>query len=108
MRTDGMLTVLDLQNCGAPDERFARGNPLIPVRPKWRVTRYFRTQIMTYKSDVVRGNILYSAFDLLRMSFHSLRHRHDVEVEDDGAPLSPVSPETLFPQSGVNGVLIEN
>jgi hypothetical protein len=107
MKTDGMLTVVDLQSCEVPDARLVKGEPLISVRPRWRVTRYLRTQILAYKSDVFRGNILYSAFDLLRMSVHSLRHRHDVAPEDDGAPLSPVSPETLFPQFAVNGVVIE-
>jgi hypothetical protein len=107
MKTDGMLTVVELQNCEVPDARLVKAEPLIAVRPRWRVTRYLRTQILAYKSDVIRGNILYSAFDLLRMSFHSLRHRHDAEVEDDGVPLSPVSPETLFPQFAVNGVVIE-
>jgi hypothetical protein len=107
MRTDGMLTVVELQSCESPGEQFTTRNPLIPIRPKSRVTRYLRTQILCYKSDVVRGNILYSVFDLLRMGLHSLRHRHDVEAEDDGAPLSPVSPQTLFPQFAVNGVVIE-
>jgi LssY C-terminus len=107
MKTDGMLTVVDLQSCEIPTGLLEKSEPLIPVRPRRRATRFLRTQILAYKSDVVRGNILYSVFDLLRMSFHSLRHRHDVEEEDDGAPLSPVSPETLFPQFAVNGVVIE-
>ena len=102
-----MLTVVELRSCEAVGEQIAKGEPTIAVRPRWRATRVLRTQILAYKSDVIRGNILYSAFDLLRMSFHSLRHRHDVDDDDDGAPLSPVSPETLFPQFAVNGVVIE-
>jgi hypothetical protein len=47
---------------------------------------------------VIRGNILYGAFDLCRMGIHSFRHRHDGDGDiDDGLPLSPVSPQTLFP-----------
>jgi hypothetical protein len=62
--------------------------------------RYFRNEVLLYKSDVIRGNILYSAFDLCRMGIHSLRHRHSTDPDDldDGLPLSPVSPQTLFPQ----------
>jgi len=63
------------------------------------VTRYFRNEVLLYKSDVIRGNILYSAFDLCRMTIRSLRRRHGrAQDEDDGLPMSPVSPETLFPE----------
>ena len=99
MRTDGMLTVVHLKDCNRPSIEYTRNNPLIPIRPRSRVVRYFRNEVLLYKSDVVRGNILYSAFDLCRMGIHSLRHRHgnDDDDLDDGLPLSPVSPQTLFP-----------
>jgi len=101
MRTDGVLTVVQLKNCERPDIRYTRSNPLIPIRPRSRMARYLRTQVLVYKSDVVRGNIIYSAFDLCRMGIHSFRHRHDPNgrENEDGLPLSPVSPETLFPQN---------
>lgn len=100
MRTDGMLTIVQLQNCDRPSIEYTRANPLIPIRPRSRVVRYFRNEVLLYKSDVIRGNILYSTFDLCRMGIHSLRHRHDAaEADDDGMPISPVSPQTLFPQT---------
>lgn len=100
MHTDGMLTVVHLKDCNRPAIQYSRANPLIPIRPHSRVVRYFRGEVLLYKSDVIRGNILYSAFDLCRMGIHSLRHRHstDPDDRDDGLPLSPVSPQTLFPQ----------
>jgi len=106
MRTDGMLTVVHLRSCDRPSIEYTRANPLIPIRPRSRAVRYFRTQVLLYKSDVVRGNIVYGAFDLCRMSVRSFRHRHDGTAEDDGLPLSPVSPETLFPQFTINGLTI--
>lgn len=101
MRTDGVLTVVELKNCERPDVRYTRLNPLIPIRPRSRLARYLRTQVLVYKSDVVRGNLIYGAFDLCRMGIRSFRHRHDGTGGDpeDGLPLSPVSPETLFPQN---------
>jgi hypothetical protein len=101
MHTDGILTVVQLKNCERPDIRYTRSNPLIPIRPRSRVARYIRTQVLVYESDVVRGNIIYGAFDLFRMGIRSWRHRHDPNggEDDDGLPLSPVSPETLFPQN---------
>ena len=99
MRTDGMLTIVELKDCNRPSIEYTRFNPLIPIRPRSRVVRYFRNEVLLYKSDVIRGNILYSGFDLCRMGIHTLRHRHDGDqADDDGLPLSPVSPQTLFPQ----------
>jgi hypothetical protein len=57
-----------------------------------------RNEVLLYKSDVVRGNIVYGAFDLCRMGIHSFRHRSgDAADIDDGLPSSSVSPQTLFP-----------
>ncbi len=99
MKTDGVLTVVHIKQCDEPSIQYARGNPLIPIHPKSRVARYFRSQILVYKSDVIRGNVIYSAFDLTRMSVRSFRHRHDSNAPDDedDLPMSPVSPDTLFP-----------
>ncbi len=98
MRTDGMLTIVQLKDCNRPSIEYTRLNPLIPIRPRSPVVRYFRNEVLLYKSDVIRGNILYGAFDLCRMGIHSYRHRHDGDGDiDDGLPLSPASPQTLFP-----------
>jgi hypothetical protein len=99
MRTDGMLTVVHLKECDRSSVRYTRSDPLIPIHPRYRAARYLRTQVLLYKSDVVRGNILYGTFDLCRMGIRSFRHRHDGTTGDidDNLPLSPVSPDTLFP-----------
>jgi hypothetical protein len=103
MSTDGMLTVVHLKNCERPSILYTSSNPLIPIRPRSRVVRYFRNEILLYKSDVVRGNIIYGTFDVCRMSIHSLRHRHNSLNEADNLPLFPASPETLFPQLTLDG-----
>jgi len=106
MHTDGELTVVQLAKCDAPPVQYTRANPLIPIRPHSRFARYLRTQVLVYKSDVVRGNIIYSAFDLTRMGIRALRlrhHRGQDGDEDEGLPVSPVSPDTLFPQITFQG-----
>jgi hypothetical protein len=100
MRTDGNLTVVHLKHCNRPVMEYSHSNPLIPIHPRSRLVRFFRTEVLLYKSDVIRGNIIYSAFDLSRRSIHAFRHRHDDGSDDDfeDLPMSPVSPATLFPQ----------
>jgi hypothetical protein len=100
MRTDGMLTAVQLSDCENSQVDVARANPLIPVRPRSRFVRYLRTQVLIYKSDVVRGNLIFSGYYVGRVCIHAFRtrHRHGQEEDADGLPLSPVSPDTLFPQ----------
>jgi len=97
MHTNGNLTVVHLKSCAMPVMQYSRNTPLIPVRPSNRFVRYLRTQVLLYKSDVIRGNIIYSAFDLSRMSIRSLRHPH-ASQDDDGLAMSRISPDTPFPQ----------
>jgi LssY C-terminus len=106
MRTDGMLTVVQLKDCHRPTIEYTRANPLIPIRPRSPAVRYFRNEVLLYKSDVVRGNILYGTFDLCRMGIHYFRHRHDSmgKDSDDGLPMSPASPQTLFPQLEISEI----
>jgi LssY C-terminus len=97
MHTDGNLTVVHLKSCPMPVMQYSRNTPLIPVRPSNRLVRYLRTQVLLYKSDVIRGNIIYSVFDLSRMSIRSLRHPHATQNDDD-LVMSPLSHDTPFLQ----------
>lgn len=107
MRTEGALTVVHLQPCTRPALRYASEIPPIPAGPRSRMRRYFRDRVLLYKSDVIRGNVVYGAFDLCRMSIRSFQHHRRVTVGDDGLPLTPVSPETLFPQFTEEGLTIQ-
>jgi len=100
MRTDGVLTVVHLKDCNNPATQYSRANPLIPIRPRSRFVRHLRNEVLLYKSDVIRANILYGAFDLCRMGIQSFRHHHGnvTNNAENSLPLSPVSPETLLLQ----------
>jgi len=99
MLTDGTLTVVQLATCANSRAEYTRADPLIPIRPRSRLVRYLRTQVLVYKSDVVRGNLIYSGYYVGRICIHALRsrHQHGQEQEAEGLPISPVSPDTLFP-----------
>ncbi|HKF25945.1 MAG TPA: hypothetical protein VKB24_08210, partial [Candidatus Acidoferrum sp.] len=49
--------------------------PAIAARPHSKLARYIRMQILSFKSDAVRGNIVYGVFDLTRMAIRAQRGR---------------------------------
>ncbi len=76
IRTDGSLAVVELKACQSPDPELATVPPPAPYKPGNKVFRYFRRQILTFRSDIWRANIIYSVYDLGRMSVVALKH-HD-------------------------------
>ncbi len=74
VRTDGDLAIVQLKECqpvvpGLPAStagtNFKAGN---------HVFRYIRRQILTFRSDIWRANIIYGAYDLTRMTIQVCRH----------------------------------
>jgi hypothetical protein len=82
MRTDGSLAVVQLKDCeNAVFEQQAADAPAAAAaRPHSRFARYMRMQVLSFKSDVVRGNIVYGMFDLTRMATRA-RRNHAQKVE---------------------------
>lgn len=75
MKTDGSLAIVKLKDCSNPVFRYdLAAQPEEPVRPNSKFVRYLRMQILSYRSDVVRGNIIYGAFDLTRMMIRGRHH----------------------------------
>jgi hypothetical protein len=91
VRTDGELAVVQLQEC----------QPLVPGLPAStagtnfkagnHTFRYIRRQILTFRSDIWRANIIYGTYDLVRMSVQALRHHPTPppteQAKDDAKPL---------------------
>ena len=74
MRTDGSLAVAQLKDC--QNALFARADDesAVASRPHSKFARYLRMQILSFRSDLIRGNILYGAFDLTRMVIRARRN----------------------------------
>jgi LssY-like putative type I secretion system component LssY len=74
VRTDGDLAVVQLKQC----------EPLVPGLPSStagtnfkagnHAFRWVRKEILTFRSDIWRANIIYGAYDLARMSIQAMRH----------------------------------
>jgi hypothetical protein len=72
MHTDGSVAVVTLQNCQASPQQnvtkagsFKAGN---------HIFRFARRQILTFRSDIFRANIVYSAYEGGRMMVSAMRH----------------------------------
>jgi hypothetical protein len=80
MRTDGSLAVVQLKDCENPVFEQRAADAPIAARPRSKFARYVRMQVLSFKSDVVRGNIVYGIFDLTRMAIRA-RRNHTQRLE---------------------------
>jgi hypothetical protein len=74
MRTDGSLAVVQLKDCENAVFEQANTAPAVQSRPGSKFARYLRMQILSFKSDLIRGNFVYGAFDLTRLIVRARRH----------------------------------
>jgi hypothetical protein len=75
MRTDGALAVVQLKDCENAVFEQVSDQLSVQTRPRSKFARYLRMQVLSYRSDLIRGNIVYSAFDLTRMAIRARRNR---------------------------------
>jgi hypothetical protein len=99
VRTDGSLAVIQLQDCQAgatgpvslaSSSQFKAGN---------RVFRYVRRQILTFRSDIWRANIIYGAYELGSMTVSALRH-HPGTPLPSGENVNAMVPAAAHPPVG--------
>ncbi|HYL96197.1 MAG TPA: LssY C-terminal domain-containing protein, partial [Terriglobales bacterium] len=75
--TDGAISVVRLKNCNGP--AFVKPSPEesgIAYRPSSKLARYFRTQILTFRSDTLRSNAPFTAFELSWGAIRRIRESH--------------------------------
>jgi len=77
MHTDGAVAVVQLQDCNDSMLLSSKVPPTKQFRAGNRFFRFVRRQIITFRSDVVRANIIYGTYDLTSMAISSLRKRPD-------------------------------
>jgi hypothetical protein len=81
MRTDGSLAVVQLQDCANPVFEPANDEQAVPTRPRSKFARYLRMQVLSFRSDLIRGNIVYGAFDLTRMAIRARQQHQEKAVQ---------------------------
>jgi hypothetical protein len=75
VRTDGSIAVVELKDCQPAAPELASPPQSANFKAGNHVFRYFRRQILTFRSDIWRANIIYGIYDLGHMSVNALRHR---------------------------------
>ncbi len=74
MHTDGSVAVIELQDC-RPAHHELDSTSKSSYRPGGYTFRYIRKEILTFKNDIFRANIIYGAYDAGRMTVTALRQR---------------------------------
>ncbi len=72
MHTDGSIAVVSLQDCH-PDVQIDSTPKGGSYKPGNITFRYIRRQILTFRSDIFRANIIYGAYTAGRMTIAALR-----------------------------------
>ena len=75
MHTDGSVAVIALQDCHPVDPHLDSDSKRGSFRPGNYAFRYIRRQILTFRNDIWRANIIYGAYDVGRMTVTALRRK---------------------------------
>jgi hypothetical protein len=78
MHTDGSVAVVALQDCHPGSLEFDPSPNSGNYKPGNIAFRYIRKEILTFKNDIFRANIIYGAYDAARMTVAALRHSPEV------------------------------
>lgn len=71
MHTDGSVAVVTLQTCSAGEPSLDAKDDV--YKPGNHAFRFFRRQILTFRNDILRANIIYGLYDVGRMTVAALR-----------------------------------
>ena len=93
IRTDGYVAVVQLQDCHPVVPGLSASPSTARFRPGNHVFRYIRREILTFRNDIWRANIIYGAYDLGRMAVAALRHQPVPPMNGDAKPAVAVLPE---------------
>jgi len=98
IRTDGDVAIVELKTCQPVTAELAAAPQSAKFKAGNHTFRYFRRQILTFRSDIFRANIIYSAYDLGRMTVVAWRHHSAASSAYAAAqhsqphPVAPVHP----------------
>ncbi len=78
MHTDGSVAVIALQDCHPGSLQLDPSPKGGNYKPGNIAFRYIRKEILTFKNDIFRANIIYGVYDASRMTFEALRRPPEI------------------------------
>jgi len=75
MHTDGSVAIITLQACQSSEPQPSSGVRQASFKPGNYAYRFLRRQILTFRSDMLRANIIYSLYDCGRVAVMTMRHQ---------------------------------
>lgn len=97
MRTDGSIAVVQLQDCNPVVPGLSASPSTSGFKPGNHAFRYLRKQILTFRNDIWRANIVYGAYDLSRRAILAMRHQPMPAVNEENRPTLAILPGTASP-----------
>jgi len=82
MFTDGSVAVVTLQNCQPTDPRLDSNSNGGKFKAGNVVFRYIRKEILTFRSDIWRANIIYGTYEACKMGVTALRHKPPAQQQN--------------------------
>jgi hypothetical protein len=67
----------------------------VTFKPGNYAFRYVRKQILTFRNDIWRANIVYGVYDVGRMAIAAMRHQPIPPMNGDDRPTVAVLPGTI-------------
>ena len=92
MYTDGSVAVIDLQACHPIDPQLDSNSNGGSFKAGNTVFRYLRKEILTFRNDIWRANIIYGAYDAGRMAVTALRRKPPMPRPPDTTVVAAVKP----------------
>jgi hypothetical protein len=97
MRTDGSVAVVTLRDCRPADTQLNPNLLRASFKPGNYAFRYLRRQILTFRNDMFRANIVYGTYDATRLTVMALHHKPALQPYSIAHPTPGEMPRAAAP-----------
>ena len=100
VRTDGSIAVVKLKDCEPGNPELNPNSNGGNFKPGNHVFRYLRREILTFRNDIWRANIIYGMYDVGRMAVTALCRQSAIQPLNENQPVVPLVAQSQVPQDG--------
>ena len=86
VRTDGSIAVVQLKDCQPVNPELGGNSTAAKFKPGNHAFRYMRREILTFRNDIWRANVIYGLYDVGRMAITAMRHQPVPPLDDESRP----------------------